>query len=187
MFESITSFNMVEHLCDATFVPPTGRWGYARQLDPVRQPMRTKDGYISIAPYVDDRWVRFFQAAGHPQVLEEERFIDKPTRRKNMTQMYEVAETILPEKTTAEWLTILKEAHVPAMRASEIGDVLDDPHLNAGGFFRSASIRPKAAISRCASRFASPAWTIRTPGTRRRSGRTRTRSIASSGSRIESI
>jgi len=50
MFEAITSFNMLEHLCDATFVPPTGNWGYPRQLDPVRQPMRTKDGYISIAP-----------------------------------------------------------------------------------------------------------------------------------------
>ncbi len=136
MFESITSFNMVEHLCDATFVPPTGRWGYARQLDPVRQPMKTKDGYISIAPYVDERWVRFFQAAGHPEVLEEERFIDKPTRRKNMTEMYVVAEKILPEKTTAEWLAILKEAHVPAMRANEIGEVLDDPHLNTGGFFK---------------------------------------------------
>jgi crotonobetainyl-CoA:carnitine CoA-transferase CaiB-like acyl-CoA transferase len=136
MFESITSFNMVEHLCDATFVPPTGRWGYARQLDPVRQPMKTKDGYISIAPYVDDRWVRFFQAAGHPELLQEARFIDKPTRRANMNQMYEEAERILPEKTTAEWLKLLKEAHVPAMRASEIGEVLDDPHLNAGGFFR---------------------------------------------------
>ncbi len=136
MFESITSFNMVEHLCDATFVPPTGRWGYARQPDPVRQPMKTKDGYISIAPYVDDRWVRFFQAAGHPEVLEQERFRDKPTRRQNMNGMYEMAETILPEKTTAEWLEILKEAHVPAMRANEIGEVLDDPHLNAGGFFR---------------------------------------------------
>jgi len=136
MFESITSFNMVEHLFDATFVPPTGRWGYGRQLDPVRQPMKTKDGYISIAPYLDDRWVRFFQAAGHPEVLQEERFLDKAIRRANMTAMYEVAEQILPEKTTAEWLAILKEAHVPAMRANEIGEVLDDPHLNAGGFFK---------------------------------------------------
>jgi len=137
MLESVTSFNMVEHLCDATFVPPTGQWGYARQLDPVRQPMKTKDGYISIAPYLDDRWVRFFQAAGHPEVLQEARFIDKPTRRQNMTEMYEVAEKILPEKTTAEWLEILKEAHVPAMRANEIGEVLNDPHLNAGGFFKT--------------------------------------------------
>lgn len=136
MFESISSFNLLEHLCDATFVPPTGKWGYPRQLDPVRQPMRTKDGYISIAPYLDDRWVRFFQAAGHPEVLEEERFIDKPTRRQNMSQMYEVAESILPEKTTAEWLKILKEAHVPAIYANEIGDVIDDPQLNASGLFR---------------------------------------------------
>jgi len=136
MFESITSFNMLEHLCDATFVPPMGRWGYPRQLDPVRQPMRTKDGYISIAPYADERWVRFFHATGHPEVLEEERFKDKVTRRANMTQMYEVAEQILPERTTDEWLRILKEAHVPAMHANEIGEVLDDPHLNATGLFR---------------------------------------------------
>ena len=136
MFEAITSFNMLEHLCDATFVPPTGRWGYPRQLDPVRQPMRTKDGYISIAPYVDERWVRFFQATGHPEVLQEERFIDKPARRKNMSEMYEVAEQILPERTTEEWLRILKDAHVPAMHANEIGEVLDDPHLNATGLFK---------------------------------------------------
>ena len=69
-------------------------------------------------------------------MLHEARFIDKPTRRQNMTEMYEVAEKILPEKTTAEWLEILKEAHVPAMRANEIGEVLNDPHLNAGGFFK---------------------------------------------------
>ena len=136
MFEAITSFNMLEHLCDATFVPPTGNWGYPRQLDPVRQPMRTKDGYISIAPYLDDRWVRFFHAAGHPEILQEDRFIDKATRRRNMTQMYEVAEAILPEKTTEEWLRLLKEAHVPASHANEIGEVLEDPHLNATGLFQ---------------------------------------------------
>jgi crotonobetainyl-CoA:carnitine CoA-transferase CaiB-like acyl-CoA transferase len=136
MFEAIASFNLLEHLCDATFVPPTGNWGYLRQLDPVRQPMRTKDGYISIAPYLDDRWIRFFQAAGHPEVLQEDRFIDKPTRRANMSQMYEVAEAILPEKTTEEWLKILKAAHVPAIHTNEIGDVLNDPHLKASGLFR---------------------------------------------------
>ena len=136
MFESIASFNLLEHLCDATFVPPTGRWGYPRQLDPVRQPMRTMDGYISIAPYVDDRWVRFFEAAGHPEVLRQERFIDKPARRKNMSQMYEAAEAVLPERTTAEWLELLKQAHVPAIQTNEIGDLLADPHLQATGLLK---------------------------------------------------
>ena len=53
-----------------------------------------------------------------------------------MTQMYEVAEAILPEKTTEEWLRLLKEAHVPASHANEIGEVLEDPHLNASGLFQ---------------------------------------------------
>lgn len=135
MFEAFSSFNLLEHLCDATFVPPTGPWGYDRQLDPKRQPMRTKDGYIAIAPYLDDRWVRFFEAAGRPEVLKEARFIDKPTRRRNMSQMYEVAESILPERTTAEWLRILKEANVPAIQCNTIDDVLVDPQLKASGLF----------------------------------------------------
>ena len=53
-----------------------------------------------------------------------------------MTQMYEVAEAILPEKTTDEWLRLLKEAHVPAIHANEIGEVLEDPHLKASGLFQ---------------------------------------------------
>jgi len=136
MFEAISNFNLLEHLCDGSFNPPTGTWGYARQLDPSRQPMRTKDGYIAIAPYLDDRWIRFFNAAGRPDVLLEPRFIDKPTRRQNMSQMYDVAKTLLPDRTTDEWLAILKEANVPAMRVNEIGDLLDDPHLKATGLVR---------------------------------------------------
>jgi crotonobetainyl-CoA:carnitine CoA-transferase CaiB-like acyl-CoA transferase len=136
MFETIASFNMLEHLCNETFVPPTGRWGYPRQLDPVRQPMRTLDGYISIAPYVDERWMRFFRAAGRPEVLEDPCFADKESRARNMTRMYEAAESVLLEKTTAEWLCILREAQVPAIQVNEIGDMLEDPHLKATGLFQ---------------------------------------------------
>ena len=136
MFESITSFNMVEHLCDASFVPPLGRWGYARQIDPARQPMATRDGYIAIAPYVDERWVRFFEAVGHPEVLQQARFIDKASRRSNMSQMYEEAARILPERSTAEWLEILKAAQVPALKVNDIGDLLDDPQLQASGLLQ---------------------------------------------------
>lgn len=136
MFESIASFNLLEHLCNKTFVPPTGDWGYPRQLDPSRQPMRTRDGYIAIAPYLDDRWVRFFNAVGRPDVLQQERFADKARRRENMSQMYDVAKTILPERTTNEWLSILKVANVPATKVQQIDDLLEDPHLKATGLLR---------------------------------------------------
>ena len=136
MFESTVSFSLVEHLCDKTFVPPTGPSCYYRQVDPTRQPMRTKDGYIAIAPYLDDRWVRFFHAAGRADVLEQPGINDTPSRRGNISRLYEIAASILPEKTTAEWLEILSVANVPAMRVNDIDDLFDDPHLQATGMFR---------------------------------------------------
>ncbi len=138
MFESLVSFNTLEHLCDNSFVPPTAKPGYyQRQLDPTRQPMRTKDGYIAFAPYLDDRWIRFFEAAGHAHVLKEARFIDKPTRRANMSQMFEVMARIAPERTTDEWLALMKEANVPAMRVNRIDELVNNEQLQASGLVRT--------------------------------------------------
>lgn len=136
MFESVASFNLLEHLCNATFVPPTGPALYARQVDPTRQPVRTRDGWIAIAPYLDDRWVRFFEAVGRADVLSEPRFIDARTRRQNMGQMYELMAQITPQKSTAEWLALLKEINVPAMRANSVGDLLTNEQLQASGLLQ---------------------------------------------------
>ena len=137
MFESMVSFNTLEHLCDNSWVPPTASPGYyLRQIDPTRQPMPTKDGWIAFAPYMDDRWVRFFEASGHGAVLQEPRFIDKPTRRANMSQMFEVMATISPERTTDEWLELCKTANVPAMRVNRIDELARDPQIQASGLMR---------------------------------------------------
>ena len=137
MFESLASFNTLEHLCDNSFVPPTAEPGYyLRQLDPTRQPMRTKDGWIAFAPYLDDRWIRFFEAAGHGDLLKQERFIDQPTRRANMSQMFEEMARISPERTTDEWLELCREANVPAMRVNAVHDLPANEQLQACGLFR---------------------------------------------------
>ena len=136
MFEAIASFNMLEHLCNQTFVPHTGTWGYPRQLDPNRQPMRTRDGYIVLAPYVDERWVRLFEVLGHPEVLQEPLFVDKASRRRNTSQMYQRAAAFMPQRSTAEWLSLLRAADIPAMQVNTIGDLLHDPHLRAGDLLR---------------------------------------------------
>ena len=136
MFEALANFNMLEHLCDQSLVPPTGGWGYARQLDPTRQPMATSDGWISVAPYVDDRWQRFFQAVGRPDVFERPSLADKLLRRQNMTEMYVLMTEILPSRRTAAWLALFKQIAVPAMAVNSVGDLLDDPHLKAVGLLR---------------------------------------------------
>jgi crotonobetainyl-CoA:carnitine CoA-transferase CaiB-like acyl-CoA transferase len=136
MFESLTSFNLVEHFCDQTLVPPTGGWGYARQLDPVRQPMRSSDGWLSVAPYLDERWMRFFQAVGRLDLFDRPSLATKDLRRQNMAEMYTEMAAILPGRSSAEWLALFKQINVPAMAVKTIGELPDDPHLQAVGMFR---------------------------------------------------
>jgi crotonobetainyl-CoA:carnitine CoA-transferase CaiB-like acyl-CoA transferase len=134
MFESTVSFTLLEHLCDISYVPATGPSCYFRQIDPARQPLRTKDGYMAIAPYLNERWVRFFEAAGHPELMEDPELSVKSLRR--MSRLYELAATITPERTTDAWLALLANANVPAMRVNAIDELVDDPHLQATGLFR---------------------------------------------------
>ena len=141
MFESLVSFNMLEHLCDNTYLPPTSKGSvgagyYQRQLDPTRHPMQTKDGYVAFAPYLDDRWLRFFEATGYGHILKEPRFIDKPTRRQNMSQMFELMAQIALERTTDEWLVLMKKINVPAMRVNRIDELIDNEQLKASGLLR---------------------------------------------------
>ncbi len=136
MFEALTSFNCVEHLCDMTMRPPTGGWGYVRQLDPERQPMRTADGWISVAPYLEERWLRFFAAVGRSELLQRPSLASKELRRQNITEMYVLMAEILPERGTADWLALFKQIAVPAMVVQTVGDLPSDPHLQAVGMFR---------------------------------------------------
>ncbi len=137
MFETVASFNLLEHLCDKTFLPPTGPSLYRRQVDPARQPMRTSDGWIALAPYLDDRWLRLLESLGCTDALQEARFIDKAARRANMSEMYRLVATYMPNRSTDEWLEIMKQINVPAMRVNTIDDLLSDPQLLAAGLLRT--------------------------------------------------
>jgi crotonobetainyl-CoA:carnitine CoA-transferase CaiB-like acyl-CoA transferase len=136
MFEVMTDFVLLEHLAGMTFVPPTGPAYYHRQIDPLRQPLETKDGWIAIAPYIDTRWIKFFEVAGRSELLDDARLATPELRLQNMSLMYELAVDIMPAKTTAEWLTLLAGAHIPAMRVNSVEDLLNDPHLEAVGTFK---------------------------------------------------
>ena len=138
MFETMTSFTLLEHLAGRTFDPPNGPMCYPRQTNPERQPAPTSDGWISIAPYVDERWVAFFEVAGHPEVLEDERLNSPRARFANEEHLYARLSAITPERSTDEWLRLLSANNIPAMRARDIEDIFDDAHLQAVGLFRRA-------------------------------------------------
>lgn len=136
MLECITSFLLEEHFCEATFDPPTGPHCYQRQVDPARQPLRTLDGWIVIAPYLDARWVKLFEVIGARKELQDPKLADRRARFTNHAYMMARVQSYFVNHTTAELLEVLGDADIPAARVNDISEVQNDPHLSATGFFR---------------------------------------------------
>lgn len=136
MFEAFASFMLLEHLGGQTFDPPVGPVGYPRQIDPLRQPFPTADGYISIVIYTHDAWDRAFALLGDPEFIAEERFNVPGGRGRHQAALYARLAELTPGFTTAELLEKCHAAQLPAQPVRDLSEVIDDPHLAATGFFR---------------------------------------------------
>ena len=136
MFETMAQFVLGDHLGGRTFEPPLGPTGYARLLAKERRPYATKDGYICALVYNDKQWKSFFALIGRPEVLESDpRFADLGSRAEHIDELYRLVAETLATRTTAEWLVALDQADIPAMPMHTLDTLIDDPHLEAVGFF----------------------------------------------------
>lgn len=137
MLEAFTFFNMVENLYGETFLPGNGKVAYTRSVNANRKPYATKDGHIALVPYSDEQWETFFTLGGRPDIFEDPRFSTYSARTENIGALYGLIEEVAATKTTGEWLDLLAEANIPAMRFNQMIDVLTDEHLSAVGFFET--------------------------------------------------
>ena len=135
MFECFTWFNMVENLFGETFIPGNGKMGYTRSINPRRRPYPTSDGFIAIVPYNDKQWAKFFELGGRPNIFDDPRFSTYQERTKHTGELYALIEEVTAERTTTEWLGLLAQNDIPAMKYNRMPDVLKDPHLADVGFF----------------------------------------------------
>ena len=136
MFESMVAFNMVEHLWGQTFEPQLAPAGYSRLLAETRKPYPTKDGFLAVLPYWNNHWGTFCDVAEVPHLADDERFIDMQARTKNIIATCDEIGKAIANKTTAEWLKIFAPTNVPHMVMNRLGEVKDDPHLAASGFWQ---------------------------------------------------
>jgi len=137
MFETMVSFNMVEHICDSIFQPPLEPFGYKRMLTANRRPYRTADGHACLMPYTDRHWARFFELAGKPELKDDPRFADFRSRTDNVDALYGLVAEAALTRTTAEWLAVCEEAQIPAGPVMSLDDASADPHLAATGFLKT--------------------------------------------------
>ena len=139
MFETMASFMLVEHANGAMFDPPLGPAHYPRAVAANRKPYRTKDGYVSALIYNDKHWSLFVDAVKPAWVGPEMATLNQ--RAPQIDRIYGLlAETFL-ERTTQEWLDLLRKLGVPAAPLRTPDELFDNPHLNAVGFFETVESR----------------------------------------------
>jgi crotonobetainyl-CoA:carnitine CoA-transferase CaiB-like acyl-CoA transferase len=157
MFETMASFVLVEHANGALFDPPLGPAVYPRTVAPNRRPYRTSDGYIAALIYNDKHWNAFMKAVQPPWASD--RYSTLELRAPEIDTIYGFLAETMKERSTVDWLALLRELEIPAAPLNTPGALFDDPHLNAVGMFETVE------TSHGSVRFPGvPTWFSRTPG-----------------------
>jgi crotonobetainyl-CoA:carnitine CoA-transferase CaiB-like acyl-CoA transferase len=135
MFETMASFMLVEHANGAMFSPPLGPAHYPRAVAPNRKPYRTKDGYVAALVYNDKHWNAFVEAVKPAWAGPE--LATLAQRAKQIDRVYGLLAETFRERTTQEWLDLLRDLHVPAAPLRTPDELFENEHLNAIGFFET--------------------------------------------------
>lgn len=135
MLESMVGFNLVEHQSGQTFDPPLGPAGYERSMVEYRRPYATADGFVCVLPYNTKQWRAFFELMERPDMMDDPRVMDGKTRSEKIGELYEMVAQCVRDWPTEALLAALQTADVPHGKATRLGELASDPHLDAVGIF----------------------------------------------------
>lgn len=138
MFETLTSFTLMEHAFGRTFDPPLAEAGYNRVLAKHRRPYETSDGqYICFLAYNQRQWTRYAEAAERPDLLTDPDFSTLLARGRNIERVYQTNAEITATRPLAYWKDVFDRLEMPYMVVNSLEDLYEEPHLTATGFFQS--------------------------------------------------
>jgi crotonobetainyl-CoA:carnitine CoA-transferase CaiB-like acyl-CoA transferase len=139
MFETMVRFNMAEHLWGHVFEPPLGPIGYEPVATASRRPFPTLDGYLSLLPYSDAQWHRFFELIGRSDVTADPRFGTFHGRQQNVKLVWDEIAHQVSLRSSAAWIELLTDEDIPFAPVLSLEQLLDDDHLEAVGFWRTVN------------------------------------------------
>jgi CoA:oxalate CoA-transferase len=92
---------------------------------------RCADGYLNLACGNDGMWRSFCKASGHAEWATDERFRSNASRVQHRRELSTLLEPVMLEKSTQEWLEILLDAGIPCGKIQSVGEVCEDPQVQA--------------------------------------------------------
>jgi crotonobetainyl-CoA:carnitine CoA-transferase CaiB-like acyl-CoA transferase len=114
------------------------RLGSAHQSNAPYQAFRAADGWLTIGATTKNNWSALCRALGLESLLADARYRDTNLRHANRQALAATIEEVTVTKPTAHWLALLEKVGVPCAPIQDFGQVFEDPHLNARGYFWDA-------------------------------------------------
>jgi crotonobetainyl-CoA:carnitine CoA-transferase CaiB-like acyl-CoA transferase len=130
MFDTVLSFNLVEHLAAAAI--PGEPAGYSRIMTRHRGPHQTTDGYVAIMPYTDDHWRALFEEVDRMDMMERPWFAEHGARLREADRVFQDLAEIVIERTTDEWLELCERLGIPAAPVPTMDEIVNDPARHRG-------------------------------------------------------
>ena len=77
-----------------------------------------------------------FEAIGRPELQKDARFSTRADLNRNLPAFFDVVESALSTRNSAEWMEILEHADIPVMPMHTLESLLEDRHLQETRFFK---------------------------------------------------
>ena len=98
---------------------------------------RGEDQWLTLCVRSDDEWSTLCSIIGRPELAEDASLVDAAGRRANHDALDRILGEWAREREAREATDMLQAAGIAAAPVLHVGDLIDDPHLNARGFWRS--------------------------------------------------
>ena len=119
---------------DAKVPPRTGNRHPALAMAPYNV-YATSDGYVAIFTASDRHWHSVARVLGREDLLDDADYATTPKRAARVEEIDALVSGWTGTRTKAEVMAQLTEAHVPCAPVQTAGEVANDPHLLARGYW----------------------------------------------------
>ena len=126
MLEAMMAFTANDSIYGYTLLPED-EFKHQAPKSTTLDPFKTKDGWLTIAPFTDAQSKRLAEAVGHPEWWPET--ADRTERAERGRNLMRGLAKLFPEKNTAEWLPVLEAADIPCGPVHNYETLLTDPEI----------------------------------------------------------
>lgn len=166
MLETMTAFNLLEHMGGLTYPERTEPAGYQRVLQGGRRVIRTSDGTLCIMPYGPPQWEAILGALGMKEDFDRLGIQSRADGSRKMGLLNDLLEKAGPTLQSSEWQALCDRLDIACGRINSLDRILEDEHLKAVGLFQNCDhpvvgpivqVRHPVTFSRTPATLRSPA------------------------------